>query len=167
MLDFGDIAHSKKKTNSLSRTGKRQFWWLTELMSSTFRTSSSEEICLRIRFIYFIPQERRWKTSWNPNKKRGKNKLDVPGRKWTDQRWSDQWVISPSYIPFISIGYNPVTTHPETNIFAENWWLGDYFPFGRRLIFRGKLLVLGRVFAVGSPQKSRTHNLYNSLHVHS
>ena len=27
--------------------------------------------------------------------------LDVPGRKCWDQRWSDQWVISPQYTPFI------------------------------------------------------------------
>lgn len=32
-------------------------------------------------------------------------------------------------------------TLPETNIIAsENWWLGDYFTFGFRPIFRDELL---------------------------
>ena len=39
-------------------------------------------------------------------------------------------------------------TVPKTNIDPEKLWLGDYFPFGARPIFRGELLVLGRVFHV-------------------
>ena len=35
---------------------------------------------------------------------------------------------------------------PETKIVApENGWLEDSFPFGFRPIFRGELLILGRV----------------------
>ena len=30
--------------------------------------------------------------------------LDVPGRKWTDQWWSDQWVISPILINGLFLG---------------------------------------------------------------
>ena len=36
--------------------------------------------------------------------------------------------------------------HPrKVRIAPENGWLGDYFHFGFRPIFRGKLLVSGRV----------------------
>ncbi len=38
-------------------------------------------------------------------------------------------------------------TLPQTNIAPENGWLAYYFPFGFRPIFRGELLVSGRVSA--------------------
>ncbi len=39
-----------------------------------------------------------------------------------------------------------VITLPETNMFApENGWFEYYFPIGSRPIFRGYVLVLGRV----------------------
>ena len=46
--------------------------------------------------------------------------------------------------PFLSIG---IYTLPETNITAENGWL-EYDPFllGSRPIFKGELLVSGRVY---------------------
>ena len=40
----------------------------------------------------------------------------------------------------------PTDTLPETNIAPKNVWLEYYFPIGFRRIFRGKLLVLGRVY---------------------
>ena len=41
--------------------------------------------------------------------------LDVPDRKWSDQRWSDQWVISPQYTPFISRWNNPLILAIDPN----------------------------------------------------
>ena len=38
-----------------------------------------------------------------------------------------------------------VNTLLETNMAPENGWLEDELPFGARPIFRGELLVLGRV----------------------
>ena len=48
---------------------------------------------------------------------------------------------------FMRIEATPcIYTLPETNISRENGWLEDYVPFGARPIFRGELLVLGRVY---------------------
>ena len=33
---------------------------------------------------------------------------NVPDRKWSDQRWSDQWIITPRNTPFISRWNNPL-----------------------------------------------------------
>ena len=38
-------------------------------------------------------------------------------------------------------------TLPETNIAPKTGWLEYYFPIGIRPIFRGKLLVSGRVYS--------------------
>ena len=50
---------------------------------------------------------------------------------------------------FFDFGYcTQIDTLPETNIAPENGWLECYFPIGFRPIFRGKLLVSGRVMVV-------------------
>ena len=59
-------------------------------------------------------------------------RTDVPDRKWTDQRWSDQWIIWPSDIPFIGSWNNPLILTSDPNFlfgtscrrFVMRKWVG-------------------------------------------
>ena len=52
------------------------------------------------------------------------------------------------------MGAHPPSTLPKTNIAPEKWCLEYQFPFGIRPIFRGELLVLGRVVGSFSQPKN-------------
>ncbi len=57
--------------------------------------------------------------------------------------------------------YKIMFTLPETNFFApENWWLGDYFPFGKAY-FQGRLLLVSGRLKLWKPDTHLANGPWN------
>ncbi len=79
-------------------------------------------------------------TSWNKRTRRDFHGRKRHGVKIISSKKKKRWRIA------VTTSYHPCIPSLKLTARPKNWWLeDDSFPFGIRLIFRGELLVLGRV----------------------